>query len=359
VPPGSLKRFARALAKPLTGPIDGRVGDINRRISEVNQNVEGASGRLDELEHVVGANVTTVVESSSYVGVELRRINDELGTLRDHVDEHLERLSDRAYAERLDAAARRPLSELEPVLAAAINYATGHHGFAAQAGMWFNPPITVELGEGRARIAQVNERIVELPFAFGTLSRLTPGARVLDVGGAESSFSLSAASLGYEVTVVDPRPLPFEHPSLTAVVARLDQWDPPREPFDAAFFISTIEHIGLGAYGEGGSGAAGSPGAGRGADREALESVAGLLSPEGFLVLTVPYGPARVDELERVYDGEALRRLLDGWTVLEERFAFRPREKVWTTGAPAGEEAGVAMVLARPAGGRTGPAAGV
>jgi hypothetical protein len=356
VPPGPLKRFARTLAKPLSGPIDGRVGDINRRIGEVNQNVQGTSGRLDDLEHVVGANVATVVESSSYVGVELRRVNDELAALRDHVDEHLARLTERSYAERLARDAKAPLSQLDPTLASAINYANGHVGFAAQAGMWFNPPITVELGEGGARIGQVNERIVELPFAFGMLARLAPGARVLDVGGAESSFSLSAASLGYEVTVVDPRPLPFEHPRLTAVIARLDQWDPPDEPFDAAFFISTIEHIGLGAYGEGGS-AGGAPQAGRGADREALAKVAGLLSPEGFLVLTVPYGRASVNELERVYDGERLGRLLNGWNVLEERVAFCPREKVWTTGPPSGEEDGVAMLLARPDG-QAGPVSG-
>lgn len=349
-----MKRFARALAKPLTGPLDGRVGDINRRIGEVNQNVQDTSGRLDELEHVVGANVSTVVETSSYLGVELRRLNDELVTLREHVDEQLAELTERAYAVRLQAAARGPLDELDPTLAAAINYANGHTGFAAQAGMWFNPPITVELIEGSARIGLVNERIVELPFAFGALSRLAPGARVLDVGGAESSFSLSAASLGYEVTVVDPRPLPFEHPALTGVVARLDQWDPPEEPFDAAFFISTIEHIGLGAYGEGGDGP-GSAGTEERADRQALEKVARLLSPTGLLILTVPYGRARVDELERVYDREELQLLLDGWTVLEQRLLCSPRETVWTVGEPTGNRAGVAMVLARPPGGEPVP----
>ncbi len=360
MPPGPIKRFARALAKP----IDGRVGDINRRIGEVNQNVQDTSGRLDELEHVVGANVSTVVETSSYLGVELRRLNDELVALRDHVDEHVAQLSERAYADRLQATAHGPLGELDPTLASAINYANGHNGFAAQAAMWFNPPITVELSEGSARIGQVNERIVEFPFAFGVLARLAPGARVLDVGGAESSFSLSAASLGYDVTVVDPRPLPFEHPAITGVVARLDQWQPPAEPFDGAFLISTVEHIGLGAYGEGppdrtpDSGPSSSRvGEAAGGDREAVVKIGELLAPGGMLVLTVPYGPASVDEFERVYDREGLQRLLEGWTVLEERLVFRRGEKTWTPGAPGSDGAGVAMVLARPGGGEGGRAA--
>ena len=96
---GSLTRAPRTNEALCAGPrqaADWTARRTRRRhqppYREVNQNVQDTSGRLDDLEHVVGANVSTVVESSSYVGIELRRLNDELGTLRDDVDEHLARL---------------------------------------------------------------------------------------------------------------------------------------------------------------------------------------------------------------------------------------------------------------------------
>ena len=207
--------------------------------------------------------------------------------------------------------------------------------------MWFNPAVTVELGEGGATIARVNERIVELPFALGHLARLEPPARILDVGGAESTFALSAASLGFQVTVVDPQGVPYEHPNLTRVASRLDEWtDAGDEPFAAAFLISAIEHFGLGAYGE-------EKAAGEHADREALDRVRRLLADDGLLVLTTPFGTAAVDELERVYDNDALGRLLDGWQIIERRVIARTDRRTWLPGSE-GSPATV-MIAATPA----------
>ena len=165
---------------------------------------------------------------------------------------------------RLAQAADLPLEKLDGPLAQAINSATDHRGFYAQAGLWFNPPVAVALTAGGAVAAHVTERIVEVPFAMAALSRLERGARILDVGSAESTFPLSAASLGYKVTAIDPRPLAYSHPNLESHASLLEDWDAPSEPFAAAFLISTIEHVGLGAYGER---PYGSPEHGAGADR--------------------------------------------------------------------------------------------
>ena len=54
-----------------------------------------------------------------------------------------------------------------------------------------------------------------------------------------------------------------------------------------------------------------------------LERVRALLSPEGLLVLTAPYGTREVTELERIYDEESLTELLAGWEILERRIAVR------------------------------------
>ena len=138
---------------------------------------------------------------------------------------------------------------------------------------------------------------------WGRWVDVKPGARILDVGSAESTFPLSAASLGYKVTAIDPRPLPYSHPNLESHAARFEEWDAPSERFAAAFLISTIEHVGLRAYGER---AYGSTEHGEGADLELINRVRELLAPDGILVLTTPYGQ-RVDttELERIYDEES------------------------------------------------------
>jgi Methyltransferase domain len=335
-----LRRLARRLARPVTRPLDGRVADVNRRIDDVGR-------RLDELVGNTSANTATLTESNAYLSGELRRFADEVGDLSTHIDEHEERLGARleavGYASRLDRASRAPLSELDGAVANLVNYATGHHGFAAQAGLWFNPPMTVELGEASAKLGAINERIVELPFALGELARLPRSARILDVGSAESTFALSAASLGYTVTAIDLRPLAYEHPNITAVVGRFEDWDPGSARFDAVFLISTIEHFGLGAYGE----RVGE----QGADRAALQHAGELLSDEGLLVLTTPFGAPSVDSVQRTYDRTALSRLLDGWRVLDERFVLRQDDHTWVTSEPnAEDDHGVAMIVATPVG---------
>ncbi len=312
------KRVAKRLARPVLVPVDGRVADINRRIDSVRE-----------------ANT----EASSYIGVELRRLHDELEGLREKaLDEH--------YRMRLARVADLPLEELDAPLAHAINDATSYRGLYAQAGLWFNPPVAVVLSEGAASVVHVSERIVELPFAMAALTRLEAGARILDVGSAESTFPLSAASLGYKVTAVDPRPLAYSHPNLESHAALLEEWDAPSEPFAAAFLISTIEHVGLGAYGEH---TYGSTEHGEGADLAALDRVRELLAPDGLLILTTPYGTRELTELERIYDEASLNKLLAGWDVLERQIVARRDPVVWEQDETvAGGSRGVVMIIARP-----------
>lgn len=340
----SLKRLARKVARPVSSPIDGRVADINRRVEDASQRAQGVSDRVDEL----GRNVTeqlaslakSTTEATSYVGLELRRLFDGMQELSAGA------LEDR-YRERLAAARDMRLEGLDAHLAALINHACGHTGFAAQGELWFNQPVVIELGAGEARLSAVNERIVELPFAMSALARISPGARVLDIGSAESTLPLSLASLGYQVTAIDPRPLPYAHPNLTAVASRFEEYPVPEDPFAAAFLISTVEHIGLPAYGLPLYGD-GEPGVG--ADRELVIRLRDMLAPDGLLVLTTPYGARAVDELQRRYDDAALGALLEGWELVERRVVTRRDKLVWMTETDGpSDQAGVVMVLATPA----------
>ena len=223
-----------------------------------------------------------------------------------------------------------------------LNWAEGHDGPAARAGLWFNPPVPVRYGDDAVEVLLVNERIVEQPYLFAALAGLRSPARVLDVGGAESTVALSLASLGHEIHVVDPRGYPLAHPGLTVHAVALHEL-PAGAGFDAAVALSSIEHFGLGGYGDR-SAAADQP------DHAALRDLRERLRPGGTLVLTLPCAaePA-VDQLQRVYSAAALRELLAGWEVVDLSAAWRRDHFTWVRGSlgePKGD-VGVALVTAR------------
>ena len=231
------------------------------------------------------------------------------------------------------------LERLDAAHAEYLNWASGPEGYAAQAGMWFNPPVPVHHAAGRVEPLLVNERIVEQPFVFGALAGLAPGARIVDVGGSESTVGLSLATLGHRVTVVDPRPYPLSHPNLEHAACRLDELPAPAQCFDAAVALSAVEHFGLEHYGLDWSDER--------ADRAALERLRELVVPGGLLVLTVPFAEeASVDDFQRVYDEEGLRELLAGWEVRTSLRVGRTGRLTWELGEPSSERHGVALVTA-------------
>jgi SAM-dependent methyltransferase len=284
------------------------------------------------------------------------RLDDRVGALQRHIEQAEVRLEDqgRGLHEKLAALrvdellARGPgtTAELTDELGRFLNWAEGHQGYAAQAELWFNPPVALDYRPGRVEPRQISERIVEPPFVFAALARLDPPARVLDVGGSESTVALSLAALGHDVTVVDPRGYPIAHPRLRAAACRLDELDPDLTGFDAAVALSAIEHFGLGAYD-----AAGAGGGGR-LDLAALDELRRhRLRPGGILALTVPFGEPRVDDFERVYDAAGLSELLAGWRVDRARAAWQVDRLTWVAGEldePLAAR-GVALVLARAA----------
>lgn len=222
-----------------------------------------------------------------------------------------------------------------------LNWAEGHEGPAARAGLWFNAPVPIKYAEDSVDVLLVNERIVEQPYVFGALARLPRPARILDVGGSESTVGLSLAALGHEVHVVDPRGYPLEHPQLRRHALRLDQL--PREPrFDAAVALSSIEHFGLDAYGDHRERVR--------LDRVAIADIHERLIPGGLLVLTVPCAEApAVDDFQRIYSIAELREILAAWDVTDLSVAWRHDHRTWIRGTPDDPQGqvGVALVSAR------------
>jgi SAM-dependent methyltransferase len=284
----------------------------------------------------------------------INAVDDRLGSDRDtrpgvhaRLDD-LENWSRQTLAALGHAAVRGrglqvPLSELDAHTAAFLNWTAGPDGWASQAGLWFNEPVPLEYREGGVGVLLVNERIVEQPYVFAAVATAGPAPRrVLDVGGGESTVGLSLASMGHEVTVVDPRGAPLEHPGLTVIKSRLDEVGDEAGPFDVAVALSAIEHFGLSHY-------TGEEGDTR-ADLEAVRRMGELLRPGGRLVLTVPLGEPSVDDFQRVYDLAGVRALVQGWEV-EDLSVVRQVDRVtWEVGDPEDESdrrRGVALVTAR------------
>jgi hypothetical protein len=251
------------------------------------------------------------------------------------------------------------LRELDAPHAAYLNWATGPDGYAAQAGLWFNPPVPVHHAAGGVEVLLVNERIVEQPFVFGALAGLAAPARILDVGGSESTVGLSLATLGHAVTTVDPRAQPLRHRNLAHAACRLDELTAGGEPFDAAVVLSAVEHFGLEHYDRAPL-LDESPAARKTArpcdglhatderlDLAALQRLRELVRPGGLLVLTVPFAaqPA-VDDFQRVYDEDGLAELLRGWAVETSLRVGRVDRLTWELGVPSRERHGVALVTA-------------
>lgn len=160
------------------------------------------------------------------------------------------------------------------------------------------------------RKIHINERILELPFV---LQRLPYGAKVLDVGSSSSALALQLACLGYEVTGIDVRPYSFQHKNLRFYQEDIANCSILRNSHDFAILISTLEHMGLGSYGD----------STLLSDKEFLDLVAALVKPRGQILVTFPFGARFEGSWYRVYDNDSLHTLLTGYEIIEKLFAKR------------------------------------
>lgn len=154
--------------------------------------------------------------------------------------------------------------------------------------------------------------------------------RVMDIGSSSSLLPLRMARLGYEVIAVDIRPYPFHHRNLKFICANVT--DPSfgldLSPIDIVTCISTLEHIGLGHYGDKMA---------QEGDRLTLAAIHRILKPGGSLLVTFPFiGSFSQDNFQRIYDPESVTRLFsEGWRLREEKYFIRKKSRDWV---PASKE---------------------
>ena len=174
---------------------------------------------------------------------------------------------------------------------------------APQAQKQFDVLHPLNFGEknGRPVIANCTERIVEIPFVHRHLPYPYRG-RVLDVGYLESELIFQIASLGFETWGIDIRPPAVEFSGIRFIQGDVIQYPLKPHSFDVVVAVSTVEHIGLQAYGNVAADPQG--------DLHALQAAHRALKPRGRLILTVPFGMLGASDWYRVYDHKALLALL-------------------------------------------------
>lgn len=158
----------------------------------------------------------------------------------------------------------------------------------------------------------INERIVEIPFAIQAVAGLAKGAKILDLGCTESPLPLQLSALGYAVTGFDFREYPYRHPNLTFVQGDMTKLPFENARFDAILSISTLEHVGIGFYAD--------PQEVEQADKKAMAEVIRVLKPGGIFVLTAPYGVKAQTGHQRIYDQKGLEDLFGALSVQERRY---------------------------------------
>lgn len=150
-----------------------------------------------------------------------------------------------------------------------------------------------------------SSRIVEYPWI---LRNIPSKGRILDIGSTGSQLPLMLAGLGYEVWTIDIREYEYAGiiNNLNCIIGDIRETSFTDSFFDIILAVSTIEHIGLGRYGdlidkEG--------------DRNAMKEIRRIMSNDGILLMTVPFGKKYISKLHRVYDEELLLDIINKFKI--------------------------------------------
>ena len=137
------------------------------------------------------------------------------------------------------------------------------------------------------------------------------GKEVVVVGSEMPWYECICSYYGASVTTIEYRTVDCQIPGLT--VTTPDEFARHPRKFDVAVSISSVEHDGLGRYGD--------PIDPTG-DLKAMQKIKELLKPDGWLILGVPVGSdALVWNAHRIYGRTRFPLLTEGWELLDS-FGF-------------------------------------
>lgn len=181
--------------------------------------------------------------------------------------------------------------------------------------------LTNLIRQSLSRVGLKTERTLEYEFV---LQNLPPdlSASILEVGCSSSLLALWMARRGYSVRGVDTREYDERHPNLIFVKGDILSAGFQDEIFDVITLVSTIEHIGFGAYDD--------TQVDLDADLDAMQEVRRILKPGGRVIMTTPYSNEHniVPGFERYYDDQRLELLFEGWKVELSQY-LKPYFGLW------------------------------
>ncbi len=186
--------------------------------------------------------------------------------------------------------------------------------FWRQYSYFFNTPIRFDIHDW-----YTNERIVEIAFVHKNMPIDGHGKCVLEFGCSRSDLAIQLASLGYEVVGIDLRHYPFSHPRLNFHQKNILQFEEERK-FDFITAISTLEHIGLGAYGEDHN---------QSDLYRVISKLQKLLKLDGKIIFTVPIGKSYKDEFLRSFTNDEILKLFNELKLTNQAFFYRRAYKYW------------------------------
>lgn len=179
--------------------------------------------------------------------------------------------------------------------------------------------------EWRDRWPRLNDRTEHLPFDAHYIYHTAWAARVLAATRPKQHVDIS--SLAYFATIcsaflpiefLDYRPAGIVLPNLQCGAADLCKLHFADQSLQSVSCMHTIEHIGLGRYGD--------PLDAQG-DRRALGELQRVVAPGGSLLIVVPTGRPRVQyNAHRIYDPQMIEQALpalslQSWSLLPDNFS--------------------------------------
>nr|MDZ8129558.1 DUF268 domain-containing protein [Nostoc sp. DedQUE07] len=327
----TIRKWLKNILKKISWPIFKRQVYYNSAVRRLLYNLIQKTDQYSTRDKEVNKKLSQFEQKIDQLS-QLKQKIDQLPQLKQKIDQlpqleqKIEQLSQLEQKIEQISQLEQKIEQISTELQAdnsVTNQASSNEESKIASGLWFNEPIIVGYREnGEAYWAGTNERIFEKTFVLQSLARLyeSSSITVLDVGAAESLLSYELASFNYSVTAIDIRPIALFHPNLKFVKTDICNPVLPSASFDCVVALSTLEHIGLGWYGDKKE---------ENYDLKAVQQISLLLKPEGSFILTVPYGKKALTPVHRIYNQESLQKLIQDFRVVQISYGVRKDDFTW------------------------------
>jgi len=158
----------------------------------------------------------------------------------------------------------------------------------------------------------INDRAMEYGFMAKEINFKT-GDKILDIGFLESVTPFILAGLGADIHALDLRQCPINYPGVKTYIGDIRKTNFIDKFFDKIIAISTIEHLGIptryNSYGD------------PEADRKALLEMKRILTDDGIIIITVPFGKSAIDSVQKTYDKKNIEKLTTNFQIINIEYA--------------------------------------